>query len=281
MRLSAPGLRRRNRLKEPGFPWPASRTINAMIALVAALAMCADASHSQSPSPVDDQRSTTNPKRQDFCVNDAWVPIYARCNVKLGFPKEEAALLLSERQRQLLDGVLRLYSEADLLADRKQAIAIIGGEIAQTRLVPKKWLDGKTTFSRSDSLKGLYLETFFRDAINTYTYSAHPPLVSGESRYTWQVIIQLSGDYKRECLPSRAVEGYLDIPLTSRIFNLIPPRPRNRWDRHGPGGHVAAAWSISRRHPNLTVGFAEGCLTGFYFDVLYRSEELSDAKIHD
>ena len=281
MRFSTPRLWCRNRIDEARYPSFVTRTINATIALVAGLAVSTNAIHAQSSPPVDDQRSATIPKPQDFCVNDAWVPIYARCNVKLGLPKEEAALLLSERQRLFLDGVLRLYSEADLLADRKQSIAIIGGEIAQTRLVPKKWLDGKTTFSRSDSLKGLYLETFFRDAINTYTYSAHPPLVSGESRYTWQVIIQLSGDYKRECLPSRAVEGYLDIPLTSRIFNLIPPRPRNRWDRHGPGGHVAAAWSISRRHPNLTVGFAEGCLTGFYFDVLYRSEELSDAKIHD
>lgn len=210
----------------------------------------------------------------------ARTPIYAHCNVKLGLPKDEAAEALTETQRKFLDGVLRIYNEAGLLAKREEAIAAIGAEIESTRKSSTVWPSGRRTFGRIDSLKSTGLFTRFEYWQSSYRNSPRDPAAVDEYGRRWVASLEVQIDRKRECLPSRAVEGYLDIPLSSRIFGTIPPRLRANWDRHEFGGTAAASPS-GPLGPVLEVDFLHKCLSAIRFDAMYRSKEMSDDHLYD
>lgn len=209
-------------------------------------------------------------------------PVHAHCNVKLGLPKEEAAQALSPSQRSFLDGVLRLYMEPAMLARRKEAIALVGAEVEATNYTPLRWPSGKTTFGRWDRFVGVGLFRPYDWWQSYYQYWVVPPARTvDEDRYSWYAKISVSIDRKRECIPGRAAEGYLDIPLSTRLFGVVDgEKPRERWHRHEWGGTVIAE-PLSSQHPRLELGFFDQCLIGVQLETRFNPKEISDANIHD
>ena len=156
----------------------------------------------------------------------------------------------------------------------------VGAEVEKTRYFTITWPDGHTSLSRSDAFKGVGLFTPFEYWQSSYQYSVIDPSVTSARGYAWRVKLEVNIDRNRECIPSRAAEGYLDIPLSPRIFGTIPPIPRERWDRHGFGG-TASPVQLSPMHAYLVIGFLSKCLSSIKLEAYYQSKELSDENIHD
>lgn len=109
-----------------------------------------------------------------YCSMQASDPIYARCNVKLGLPKDEATAVLTESQRKLLDGVMRIYTEPGFLIRRKEAIAALGAEVESTKVSHTTLPDGRRAISgQTDVFKGGGLFTPYEYWASTYTYLSY------------------------------------------------------------------------------------------------------------
>ena len=266
-------------------PWHAILLLALALALGACVASPAPSAVAESPAapaaPVTAKTAITPYVPNTYCSMQPRDPVYARCNVKLGLPKEEATAVLTESQRKFLDGVLRIYSEPGLLPRRKEVLAALGAEVESTRVSHTTWPDGRRTIDwRSDSFKSVGLFTAYKYWSSSYKYRMprYPPWTEG--RYRWSAEIYIAINQERECLASLAVEGYLDIPLSSRIFGYVHgQKPPEKWDRHGPGGHMAIAERLSKLSPRLEIDIIDGCLSRVGLEGHFFSSEVGDDDV--
>lgn len=268
-------------------PWHARRSRQVLLTLAMALMLagCASAPPPAKPAARDErtpadharQRKAPGPMSVRYCLTDTAAPLHAQCKVKLGMPKAEAAALLTDRQRRFAEGLRRIYTEPGFLTRRGDALAALGAELPPTckRLWPGIW-DGEER--RTDRIPGdgLFSSNPYRQS--RYTYSTRRDASGSENGRTWTVWLWAALETRRACLPSRAVEGYLDVPLSSRVVNREDPP--DAWDRHGPGEHRAVGEQLSDLGPRMEMHIVDGCVMDVYFmfDFDFVAEDVSDSN---
>lgn len=210
-----------------------------------------------------------------YCITESTAPVHARCMVKLGMVREEAAALLTERQRMFVDGVRRIYTEPGVLIQRREALAALGAQAAPVCRRPSTGADA-TTERQGEVLKtdALFSRNPFRRS--RYMYSTTRIAPGDDNGRTWTVWLAAALETRGACLPSRAVEGYLDVPLSSRVVKR--KEPPQAWDRHGPGIHRAVGEQLSEQGPRMEMHIVDGCVTDMYFmfDSDFVAGEVSD-----
>ena len=207
-------------------------------------------------------------------------PAYEHCDIKLGPPKEEAAEVLSDRHRKLLDGTRRIFTEPGLLNRRDDVTAAIGAKVARSEL---RRVDGNT-LSWNDPIDhlegsgGLFTTSVDTNSKYQWFYSPGKGATTATWRdlpHHWRVDLVVNIDPVKECLPSAAAEGYLDIPLTTWLtYSQVRMHPDRRLSRY----FMAYANPIPKdnlflKYPTLEISGQLGCLTQIRFHQFFKSEE--------
>jgi hypothetical protein len=190
-----------------------------------------------------------------------------------GYPRNQSVAMLDPEVRQFLDGILRLYKEEDLFADRAKALQLLGVTHTTRRWSNERTLPGRYRhyFDSLDS-GGVFARPGWT---GEYAYRSH-----GADPETWHARISITIDAAKDCQNSRAVEGYLDLQLDPGIRQQVHPVPE-RLFRHEVDFAEPYAPPISHRTPVLILTISKGCMVGFQLARIFSFKEVSDARSHD
>ena len=224
---------------------------------------------SRNPSTGQEDRN-----RRSWMLDVPGIPPEIIPGAKLGYSKEESARRLRPQVRELLAGILKIMDRPDQYMGRQaiyDALHVAGGK----RVVRyAKMPDGtKDLHFREDLLpQGILANPAWT---GSYFYRGRTQRDKQPGR---SIAVEIKIGPERDCIDSRAVEGYLDLYVDPRIIARIHPLPREAWDRHGPGGHSAYA---KGRNPlnGLRLGFIDGCWSYMEFSNFYPESEVADATI--
>ncbi|MCP3022358.1 hypothetical protein [Cupriavidus basilensis] len=192
---------------------------------------------------------------------------------KLGYSKEESARHLRPDVRELLNGVLRILDKPDQYVGRQAIYDALHVKGENRAVFYSKMKDG----SRDMGFREKFISdgVFSNPAWNGWYYYDGQ---NGPSRRGWGVRVEIDIKTEMDCIDSRAVEGYLDLHINPRIIEQIHPISRERWNRHGPGGHTVYAKTMNSS-AGLRLVFADGCWSFLNFTHIYPEEIFKDAKI--
>ncbi|MHA7683314.1 hypothetical protein [Cupriavidus sp. PET2-C1] len=212
--------------------------------------------------------------RRSWMLDVAGVPPEIFPGAKLGYSKEESARRLRPEVRELLAGILKIMDRPDQYVGRQaiyDALHVAGGKrVVYYANMP----DGtKDLWFREDLLpQGIFANPAWT---GLYSYSRRTQRDKQPGR---SVEVEIDISPERDCIDSRAVEGYLDLYVDPRIIAWIHPLPREAWDRHGPGRHSA---HVTGKNPvnGLRIGFIDGCWSHMTFSNFYPENEVADATV--
>lgn len=238
-----------------------------------ALIICTLSLYFQSPSATsNDRAASTNQFPRD--TRPQVEPNLPMPGDELGYSKEESIARLSSDDRQFLDQVLKLYKEPGRFYDLKLAFATLGTVPSTRQTFPPSIPRASSTDRFRQCAKPI--GAFSRPGwIACYEYWGR-----NDIKETWYSQLTVEIPFKRYCIDSKAVEGYLGLYLYPRIWGYAHPIPSDRWDRHGVAG-IADAKPAAVGGPALGIGFIGGCLSGFTFSRTFNSTEISDAAVLD
>ncbi|WP_454720314.1 MULTISPECIES: hypothetical protein [Cupriavidus] len=195
---------------------------------------------------------------------------------KLGYSKEESARRLRPEVRELLDVARRLYYEPDLLARRKSVLALFHVSKVIRNNHRRTLRDGTMDIGFREYFEagGIFDEAGWK---GFYDYHG---LLNGDPQ-KWDASLEIEIDDQKDCLESRAVEGYLDVPIDPRLWPpLVNPVPEERWDRHGIGtGRRLVAVSPVPGAANIGLEFGRGCLASLRFSGRYDLNKVSNEEV--
>lgn len=252
---------------------PVSSLSKALVAALSVLSLCTALAQEMAPAIVP------NP-----CQAYESDPMYARCNQKLGLPKEDAARVLTAAQRDFLDRVRRIYEQDGLLANRAEAIKVLGAEVEKTGKSDSTSPGGVRSRKRYDLFKSQgYFTASLHGSRSRYWYEGPHEDQRHLSTAAFYVSLSAEINWERECISSMAAEGYLDIPLTThRNAPHGATKSALEVDRRAQaGGYQAGARALSNRHPGLELGYVDGCLASINLYKYFNLREISDEKIYD
>ncbi|WP_458765251.1 hypothetical protein [Cupriavidus basilensis] len=224
---------------------------------------------SRSPGKGQEDRN-----RRSWMLDVPGIPPEIIPGAKLGYSKEESARRLRPEVRELLAGILKIMDRPDQYMGRQaiyDALHVTGGKrVVRYTDMP----DGTKDFRfREDLLpQGVFANPAWT---GLYSYNGRTQRDKQPGR---SIEVEIDITPERDCIDSRAVEGYLDLYVDPRIIARIHPLPREAWDRHGPGGHSAY---VTGRNPlnGLRLGFIDGCWSHMTFGNFYPESEVADATI--
>ena len=224
---------------------------------------------SRSPGKGQEDRN-----RRSWMLDVPGIPPEIIPGAKLGYSKEESARRLRPEVRELLAGILKIMDRPDQYMGRQaiyDALHVMGGK----RMVfYANMPDGtKDLWFREDLLpQGILVNPAWT---GSYSYNGRTQRDKQPGR---SVEVEIKIRAQRDCIDSRAVEGYLDLYVDPVIIPLIHPLPREDWDRHGPGGHSVYAKGANPMN-ELQLGFTGGCWTRVTYRNFYPESEVTDATI--
>ncbi|MFJ4294427.1 hypothetical protein ACIP1U_32410 [Cupriavidus sp. NPDC089707] len=238
---------------------------------------------SPSRKPIESNSSAAQPVEFYPGYPPAWVKNYKNLppevipGAKLGDSKEESAKRLRPEIRELLDVARRFYYDPALLSHRREMLEFlhVGSttrEVIETRMQDGALIPHFREDFRSGGLfsnpawRGYYLYRGFEDEL---------------PRERWGVDISVKVDGAKDCVDSKAVEGYLDVPLDPGLWPPgLHPVPPERWNRHGKESDGSlVARSPSQTTGGLEIGFAKGCLVRLEFGATYNLNKVSNEDV--
>ncbi|WP_143694915.1 hypothetical protein [Variovorax sp. JS1663] len=239
------------------------------LALVLATSSCANA-----PLPADPVVPQGVAQGRDLSKREplpSSLPYRPKDGDKLGYSKEESTRRLSPEVRAILDGILRLYEEPGLFADRRRVFAVLGTEPGRREILPHPIPRTSATdkFRVYAAPQGVFAEG---GVSAEYLYDGQE---SRNSEMTWRGLLTVRFPYKQKCVDSRAVEGYLDLYLYAGIDGLAHPLLPSQWDRHDFGGRPFAL-ALSKTTPSLSLNFVGGCVALIYVGDRFNYRDLAD-----
>ncbi|MCY1365563.1 hypothetical protein D9M69_524130 [compost metagenome] len=195
---------------------------------------------------------------------------------KLGYSKEESANRLRPEVRELLDAARRFYSEPGWLARRKEALALL-------HVTKVERIDHHRTLS--DGSKDITFREYFKsgglfDSLAWKGFYDYGGVVNGDPQQ-WEARLEIEVDDQKDCIDSRAVEGYLDVPINPGLWPpFFNPVPQERWNRHGEGtGRELVAQSSVPFAASIGMEFGGGCLASLRFSSRYDVNKVSNEEV--
>lgn len=191
---------------------------------------------------------------------------------KLGYSKDESKRRLMPEVISFLDGILRLYKEPGLFANKSELFYAIGTQ------------PGRRVNFENSIQKDLFAAPFRQYAAPTglfsrngwsasYTYSGRE-----SNPVVWHARLYIEIPYREDCIDSRAVEGYLDLYLVTGLEGKPHPVSADKWDRHGAYG-LPYAVAASDLTPGIQLGFIGGCLSEIVLAAKFNYRDLSDDSV--
>ncbi|MGH8783776.1 MAG: hypothetical protein ACREYA_01565 [Cupriavidus necator] len=195
---------------------------------------------------------------------------------KLGYSKEESAIRLRPEVREFLDIARRLYNEPGLLAHRQEVLELLHVSKAHRINHSRTMSNGSKAVSFREYFKAGGL---FDNGTWTGFYD-YGGLADGRPQQ-WEASLEIEIDDRRDCIDSRAVEGYLDVPINPGLWPpLVNPVPPERWDRHGIGtGRELVTQSSVPFAASIGMEFGNGCLASMRFSGRYDLNRVSNEGI--
>lgn len=195
---------------------------------------------------------------------------------KLGYSKEESAKRLRPEVRELLDVARKFYSEPGWLARRKEALALLHVTKVDKIDHRRTMSDGSrdTTFREYFKAGGLF------DSLAWKGFYDYGGVVNGDPQQ-WEARLEIEVDNQNDCIDSRAVEGYLDVPINPGLWPpFFNPVPQERWNRHGKGtGRELVAQSSIPFAASIGMEFGGGCLASLRFSSRYDMNKVSNEEV--
>ncbi len=212
----------------------------------------------------------------------AWVKNYKHLppevipGAKLGYSKDESAKRVRPEVRELLDLLRRIYYEPALLARPKEVLNLLHVNSVKRDEFRTTMSDGSIDQSFKEYFRagGLFDGGYWRG------YYVYQGFDNDIPRERWGARLEVELDRKLECIDSRAVEGYIDLPIDPGLWPPLNPVPRERWDRHGVGtGSGLIARSPASSTAGVTMWFADGCLAAIGAGARFENKKVSNEEV--
>lgn len=201
---------------------------------------------------------------------------------KLGYSKEKSAAVLSPEVRELLDIARRFYFDPTLLARRSELLRSLQVSSIKRTTFITRMPDGTEKDSFREDVTGgrLLGKPAWR---GNFYYRGFDSI----ERTRWSGELALHFDEEGGCVDSRAVEGYLDVPLDPQLLgveNILHPRRSHdrKLGRHAPDGAGGPkARSPANRMASIRVGIVHGCLSELNLNSYFNLNEVSNEHVYD
>ncbi len=182
---------------------------------------------------------------------------------KQGFSRDASIRVLDKETRGLLDAALQIYQQPALLANRRAVLHLLHAKSMERRFIGSP--NNRVSFA--DELTGGVFSR--RGWKGEYRYSAQP----GSKK--WYSALWIEIDKSSACLNSRAIEGYLDLPLEPGNRQKVHPMT-DQSSRHDATFARPYAKPLSGTTPQLSISIANGCVVDIVLSRNYLYNEVSD-----
>jgi hypothetical protein len=192
------------------------------------------------------------------------------------YTKEESIAYLDIEVRTLLDKVLRIYSETGLFTDKQKLFELLGAS-----QIKRDW---KIYFPSPLGPRQSYTEYFVPApmpvkhpwrGLYTYTYTDED-----EKYKTWHGGLSIEFEASAGCISSRAVEGYMGLPIYITSHGLPHGLPMGAQNWHDNSFTQPWIHPTTRNKPFLYLIFSNGCTKEISLGKTFLRKEVSDENIY-
>ncbi len=192
------------------------------------------------------------------------------------YTKEESVAYLDIEVRTLLDKALRIYSEPGLFTDKQKLFELLGASQVKR--------ERKVYFPSPPGPRQSYTDYFVPDpmpvkhpwrGLYTYTYTDEH-----EKYKTWYAGLSIEFEASAGCISSRAVEGYMGLPIYITSHGLPHGLPSGAQNWHDNSFTSTWIHPTTRAKPFLYLTFAKGCTKRISFGNDFLRKEVSDENIY-
>jgi hypothetical protein len=171
--------------------------------------------------------------------------------------------------RAMLDGIRKLMGEPSLLLNRDQTLKLFDTRVTRTRKIVRD--DASVvTEDRFIATAGLFANPAWQGGFN---FRQLDPCTSACKSF--QVQVEVFVKEEKDCVSSRAVHAYLQLPLE------LQPRAggyTSRPDIHGNGAFILRSQARNKL-PDLEIAFSNGCFGFLSLSHVFHYTEYSDANV--
>jgi hypothetical protein len=171
--------------------------------------------------------------------------------------------------RAMLDGIRKLMSEPKLLLNREQTLKLFDTKATRARKIVRDDTS-VVTEDKFTATAGIFANSAWEGGFN---FRQLNPCATACNDF--QVQVEVFAKEENDCVPSQAVQTYLQVPLE------LTPRPggyTSKPDIHGKGSFIMMSQARANL-PDLEIAFSNGCFSFLSLSHVFHYSEYSDANV--